>query len=524
MKRCPQCGREYDVTMSYCLDDGSELLYGPAPVADQKTAILSAFDASENATSIFGGAVAAKRNAENSIAVLPFAHLSSDPDDEYFCDGLAEELLNALTKIDELKVAARTSAFSFKGKNVAIAEIARKLGVTSILEGSVRKNGDKLRITVQLVNAADGYHIWSERYDREMKDIFAVQDEIALTVVDALKLKLVGREREAVLKRHTVDPEAYEMYLRGRFHWNKRDAASLKKAVEYFRAAATRDHGFALAFVGLADCYLLLPYVDPASITESLSEAAVYARRALEIDDSLGEAHNSMALVHAFAWDWDAAEKEFRRGIELAPNYPSAKQWYGCHARVTGRLDEAVSMLKRAQELDPLSLIVMANLAEVYLKRGDVDAAEAQCRLAIDTDANWYYARQILSLVMLQQGRTDDARIEAEKSVAQSERLNTPLGMLGFIHARTGKLDEAKLILAELTDLYAAGRATASDIARVYVGMGDNDQAFAWLNRDFESRNSLMPEYLDFPPLDLLRNDQRFDDLMKGIGLTDKGT
>jgi len=260
MKKCPQCGREYDNTMAFCLDDGAELLYGPASRGSRTeepnepaTAILTPLDSAPAPTAILSGS--RPQASTRSIAVLPFAHLSSDPDNEYFCDGLAEELLNALSRIDGLKVAARTSAFSFKGKNANISEIGSALNVNSVLEGSVRKSGNRMRIMSQLVNAADGYQIWSERYDREMKDIFDIQDEITLAVVDALKLKLFDDEKAAVLKHHTRDPEALELYLRGRSYFTKFTPEYFQKAIKCFDQAIAVDPHYASAYAALAECF-----------------------------------------------------------------------------------------------------------------------------------------------------------------------------------------------------------------------------------------------------------------------------
>ena len=280
MKRCPECRRDYyDDSLLYCLDDGSALLEGPSSDNEPATAILyKAALPGDAKTAIFSSD--SRITTPNSIAVLPFAHMSSDEDNEYFCDGLAEELINALTKIDELKVAARTSAFSFKGKDTDISEIAQKLGVKTVLEGSVRRSGDRMRITVQLINAADGYHLWSERYDREMNDIFAVQDEITLAVVEALKVKLLQGERSAILKKGTDDPEAYELYLRGRALWNRRTPADFEKAIGYFEKAIAIDPDYSLAYSGIADCYTLLAYFEAYAPSDLRDRARkVFAER-----------------------------------------------------------------------------------------------------------------------------------------------------------------------------------------------------------------------------------------------------
>src|SRR6185503_3272472 len=292
----------------------------------------------------------------NSIAVLPFINMSADAENEYFCDGLAEELLNALTRIGDLKVAARTSAFSFKGRNTNVSEIGAALNVKTVLEGSVRKSANRLRITAQLINVADGYHLWSERYDREMKDIFDVQDEITLAIVDALKVKLLGDEKQAVLKRHTDDNEAYQLYLKGRYYWNKRTAEGFEKALECFEEAIARDSNYALAYAGLADTHNTRGSYSIVPPKEAFPLAKAAADKALELDDRLAEAHNSRAfLLYMFDWNWSTANEEFQRALELNPDYATAHHWYGWYLIATGRLDEAQREMKRAQRLDSLS-------------------------------------------------------------------------------------------------------------------------------------------------------------------------
>jgi serine/threonine-protein kinase len=323
--KCPKCGREFDVTMSFCLEDGTPL-YDDVDAAEAATLAISV-SSEERDTLRLPDPNDEKQRQGNSVAVLPFTNMSADPDNDYFCDGLAEELTNALAKIDDLKVASRTAAFSFREKNVSMAEIGRDLNVNSILEGSVRKSGSRVRITVQLINAADGFHIWSERYDRDMQDIFEIQDDITLAVVAALKVKLLGVERSAVLRRYTENTEAYQLYLRGKFFWNKRTAADLKQAVEFYNLAIEKDPSYALAFSGLAETYVLFPGYDVAPAIDSMPAAKAAALRALEIDDSLAQAHAAFGFYLAqYEFDLDGSEKEFRRAIELKPDYATAHQ------------------------------------------------------------------------------------------------------------------------------------------------------------------------------------------------------
>ena len=367
MKRCPECRRDYtDETLNYCLDDGTVLVDGPASDEPQ-TAILPVLPSNRSTS----------ETRENSIAVLPFANVSADPENDYFCDGLAEELLNALAKVEGLKVAARTSSFYFKGKNIDVGQIGEALGVTTVLEGSVRRSGNRLRITAQLINTTDGFHLWSELYDRELKDIFDVQEEITLAIVDSLKLKLLGEGRAKVLRRYTENAEAYSLYLRGRFFWNKRTTEGFRQAIEYFEQAIELEPNYALAYSGIADCYNCSGFAYDLGWmrqAEVMSKAKAAAIKALEIDDTLAEAHTSLAYAkHLFDWDWEGSEKLFRLAIALNPNYANAHHWFAHLLIATSRVDEALAESERALELDPLSAVMNTHLGWHYL-HGDVDA------------------------------------------------------------------------------------------------------------------------------------------------------
>src|SRR5437016_6563751 len=322
MKSCPQCNRvETDKALKFCRADGTPLVTAATSEPESATISLPASRLSEETTT-------GRLRVTPSIAVLPFANMSADPENEYFCDGLAEELLNALAKIDNLKVAARTSSFSFKGKNVNVDEIGRALHVNSVLEGSVRKSGNRVRITAQLVNAADGYHLWSERYDREMKDIFDVQDEITLAVVEALKVKLFGQEQAAVLKHHTRNPEAHEFYLRGLSYFIRWTPEFFQKAIESFDQAIAIDPRYASAYAGLAECYTEMSFF--AAPREWMPKAREAARQALEVDDTLCNAHNSLAVIKMYYdRDYAGAEHEFKRAIALDPGSAHVHNWYG---------------------------------------------------------------------------------------------------------------------------------------------------------------------------------------------------
>ena len=324
---------------------------------------------------------------KNSIAVLPFKNMSADPEQEYFCEGIAEELLNALTQVKELRVAARTSAFSFKGKDVDIREIGRTLNVDKVLEGSVRKSGQKLRITTQLVNVEDGYHIWSDQFDREIKEIFAIQEEISLIIVDKLKVKLLKEEKEKLVKRSTDDHEAYDLFLKGRYFWYRRHEGGLQKGLEFFQKAIEKDPLYALAYVGIADSYGSLGIFSFIHPKEAYPRAKAAAKKALEIDPKLGEAYASLGWISMlYDWDWQTAEKEFRHAIKINPDYTPTHLYYSMYLDITGRFDESIDEMKKAQELSPLEPLVNARSGlSLYIARRYKEAFE-QNRKVITND------------------------------------------------------------------------------------------------------------------------------------------
>ena len=523
MKRCPECRRDYyDDTLLYCLDDGNALLEGPASVDEPATAILSGIEQpSEFPTKVLRIAGDAQIDVSNSIAVLPFVNMSTDVDNEYFCDGLAEELLNALAKINDLKVVARTSAFSFKGKNINVNEIGRTLGVNTILEGSVRKSGNRLRIIVQLVNVADGFRLWSERYDRAIRDIFDVQDEITLSVVDALKVTLLGKEKAAVFKRYTDNTEAYQLYLKGRYYLNKWTAEGLTKGIEYFNRTIELEPRFAPAYSGLADCYgslsgeglLLCP-------KEAFPQARSAALKALEIDDTLSEAHCSLALIKLnFDWDWLGAETELKRAIALNPKYVAAYHWYSHYLIVMGRTEESLAISNRALELDPLDLQINSHLGWHYCHAHQSDLAVEQCRKTIEMDSNFHEAHWFLGWAYEQKAIYDKAITEFQKAIAFSGGSARMLAELGHAYGLAGKRAEAEKILDELKELSKQHYVSPYNLALVYTGLGDKDQAFEWLNEACEDRSGLLIYLKTQHSFDSLYDDPRFQEILCRVGL-----
>jgi serine/threonine-protein kinase len=452
-----------------------------------------------------------------SIAVLPFMNMSADKENEYFCDGMVEDLINALTKIKGLLVTARTSAFAFKGKNVDIRKIGRELNVGTVLDGSVRKMGSHLRITVQLINVSDGYHIWTEQYNREMDDIFAIQDEITLAIVEKLKVKFFSGEKAKLVKHYTENLEAYNLYLMGRYYWNKRTAEGFQKGIAYFQQAIDKDPTYALAYAGIADCYNLLGWHDLLPSNEVYPKAKAAAEKALMMDETISEAHASLAYVRMlYDWDWLAAEKEYKRALELNPNYAVAHQWYSEYLAYTGRHDESIAEAKRAQELDPLSLSINHNLGLIYYEARQYDLAIEEYQKTLHMGPNFIVTYNYLGLAYAGKKMYIDAVAKVQKAIDLSER-QSPLfiGTLGIIYSFMGKRDEAEKVLEELLELSRHRYIAPVSIASIYAGLGQKDQAFEWIEKGYEVRDDWMMMLKVDPRLDSLRSDPRFTELLK---------
>ncbi len=458
--------------------------------------------------------------ASPSVAVLPFANMSADEENEYFCDGLAEELLNALAKIDGLKVAARTSAFAFKGKDTNIREIAETLGVKSILEGSVRKSANRLRITAQLINAADGYHLWSERYDREMKDIFDIQDEIAVAVVDALKIKLLGDDKAALLKRHTQSPEAHEFYLRGLSHFAKWTPGDFHKAIENFEKAIAIDPAYASAYAGVADSYTELSFFSFSPI-DARSSARDAANKALQIDPDLAEAHNSVALIKLyFDWDYPAAEAAFKKAIALNPGSAIVHMWYGWFLGLMARFDESLRELRRAHELDPLSGPNNNAIGVVLLWSGQTDRAIEQFKDVLELIPGYPVSNTFLAEAYAAKGDMASAIATIEKTPREAMDPQA-LGTTGYIYAVSGDREKAQKILEEFATRSSNEYVPALNFAQIYSGLGDHENALARMDEARVEGAIWIPFLkvdLKFAPL---RSDPRFIELLRKVGFAD---
>jgi len=456
-----------------------------------------------------------------SIAVLPFVNISAEAENEYFCDGLAEELLNALAKIEALRVAARTSAFSFKGKEADVREIGRKLNVCTVLEGSVRKAGNRLRITAQLVNVADGYHLWSERYDRQMEDIFEIQDEIALAIMAALKIKLLGAEKASVLKRYTENTEAYQLYFKGRYYYGKWNEEGWKKAIEYFKQAIDKEPNYAPAFAMLANSYLNLWWsFGQTAPDESVTKAKAAATKALAIDSALAESHLSLArLKFWYEWDWMEADREFKKAIEINPNYAEAHDEYGLSLAVIGRADEAITEGDHALELDPLSFVSNLNVGWIFWCCGQYDNMHKQGKKLIELEPNFFGGHWLIGSEFWTKGRYEQAISKYQTAVALGGGQNV-LVNLGCLYGIVGERDKAQQVLNELQELSTSRYLLPYSIALVYAGLGEVDRAFEWLEKSYEQREGLLLTFKHTASrIPGFSSDPRLADLLRRIGL-----
>jgi serine/threonine-protein kinase len=464
--------------------------------------------------------------SRTSIAVLPFTNMSADADNEYFCDGLAEELLNALSKIDDLKVAARTSAFSFKGKHVNVAEIAARLGVNHILEGSIRRSGNRLRISVQLVKASDGFHVWSNRYDREMRDLFDVQDEIALAVVGALKVMLFGAEKAALLKRHTDDAAVHDLFLKGRYYANKYSAAGWTRAIAFFQRAVDLQPDHAPAHAGMAVCHGCLWYFGLLPAAQTVPACKTATRRALDIDRTLADAHLPLGIITFFHdWEWARAEQAFKQSVTLNPGNAEALSYYALFLAFEGRVDEALARAQRALEIDPLSPLINMTAGWAYFSSGRADIAWDQAGKLIDIEPDFYGAYWLRGAIRIAEERYQDAVEELQRAVALGGH-PIVVADLGSAYGLAGRREDATAILEQLLETRRRAYVPATCIARVYSRLGETEKAIAWLETAFDERNGEMVFLREeiaaaagADSLTRLGSDPRVNDLLRRMNL-----
>jgi len=455
-----------------------------------------------------------------SLAVLPLDNLSGDASQNYFADGMTDELITDLAQISALRVISRTSVMAYKGARKSLPEIARELNVDAVVEGTVLRSGDQVRITAQLIEAPADKHLWAASYESDLRDTLTLQKKVASAIADQIRINLTPREQAALKNVKVVNPEAYESYLKGRYFWNKRTADGLKVALAYFNQAIEEDPKYAPAYSGLADTYALLGDWQYAVMTpkEAFPKAKAAAIKALELDSALGEAHNSLAFVlDGFDWDLDAGGKEFRRAIELNPGYATAHHWYAWHLSLLGRYDEAISEMRKAENLDPLSLIINADLAELLVLAHSYDESIRQSRKTIEMDPNFALAHNQLAQAYLQKHMYDEAVAELQKAVQLSGDSPTCIANLARAYVASGKGSEAVKLLSDLKKRSNPGYSNASEIAMIYASLGDTDQAMNWLEKGYEERFN--PGVLLRPGFDPLRSDSRFQSLEHRIGL-----
>jgi TolB-like protein/lipoprotein NlpI len=461
---------------------------------------------------------------KNSIAVLPFKNMSADPEQEYFCEGLSEELINALTQIKDLRVVARTSAFSFKDKEIDIREIGHKLNVETVLEGSVRKSGNRLRITAQLINVIDGYHLWSDRFDRDLADVFDIQDEISLAITDKLKLELLGEEQQRLTKRYTEDADSYNIYLKGLFFRRKLREGDIDKSIELFNLAIDRDVNNALAWAGLAYAHMVSCFYAGASPQDVIPLAQKAVTKALELDDQLAEAWEARAAISAYLeWDWENAIKYIKKTIELKPGYAWGYFHLAHHVLYKGQSEESIRIFHKALELDPLNITFHRNLGCISIFIGNVDSAIETLERTLEMDPDFAATHFWLGYAYMKNARYEEAIKEMQKE--KTYRHAYVYSTIGVVYSLMGNKDKARQILDELTEqsqkegLLHKGEVSFYGIARLYFSLEEDDLGFEWLNKAYEARDLEMYYMkVDFL-MDRVRRDPRFISFLKKINL-----
>jgi len=463
-------------------------------------------------------ALSGRRDASR-IAILPFANISPDPADDYFSDGMTDELIAVLSKIGGLRVVARTSVMRFKGEKATANRIGQELKVGSLIEGSVRKSKNQVRITVQLVDTESEEQLWTETYNRNLQDIFSVQSDIAQQVAKALELRLGVRENSAIRREQTQNPEAYSFYLKGRHRWNLRSENEINLAIKYFEEAIGRDPRYALAYAGLADCYSILGYYAFRRPAAVYPQAKELAERALSLNENIAEPHASLGeVLMQYYFDWKRAGSELDRALELNPSYATAHFWRATHHMAVGRTDDSLTQVRKALELDPLSMIILTDAARnLYLARR-YDEAIDQYQKSLEVDPNFSIAHKGLAEVYAQTGKYDEAVSEIERAIALSGRSIFILDDLGYIYARAGKRDDARKVLEDLDRLANDEYVPSYGRAVICAALGNKESAMNWLEKAYEERNFLVYLKVD-PAFDTLRKEEKFLSLLDKMGL-----
>jgi TolB-like protein/Flp pilus assembly protein TadD/tRNA A-37 threonylcarbamoyl transferase component Bud32 len=452
----------------------------------------------------------------DSIAVLPFVNVSGDPNTEYLSDGITDSLINSLSQAPNLRVVPRSVVFRYKGKEIDAQKAGKDLNVRAVLAGRVVQRGDTLSIQTELVDVSKVSQLWGEQYNRKLADIFVVQEEIAKEISEKLRLRLTGEQKKRLTRRYTENTEAYQLYLRGRYHWNQRTNEGLKKSVEEFQQAIEIDPNYALAWAGLAQSYPLFSFYSMLAAKEALPRAKSAATRALEIDDTLAEAHTALAYVmHYYDWDWVGAEREYKRAIALNPNHATAHHWYGLSLAMLGRKQEAVTEAKRARELDPLSLILNNLFGRMCFWARDYDQALEHYRKTLELDPNFRTAQREIGEVYAAKGMYEEAVASFQKALSLAKDDTHVMALLGFTYASAGKKNDARTMLDELRKLSKQRYVSPYDMAIAHAGLGEKDQVFAWLGKAMEDRDNWVVQLKVDPTFDSMRSDPRFQNLLR---------
>jgi TolB-like protein/Flp pilus assembly protein TadD len=453
--------------------------------------------------------------------VLPLKNLSGDPGQEYLADGMTEALIGELGKISALRrVISSTSVMRYKGMDKSLPEIAKELNVSAVVEGSVMLVGKQVRVMAQLIEARKDRLIWTDSYERDLHNILALQRELARVIAKEIKVAVTPEEQARLAEARPVNPEAYQLYLKGRYLWNKRTGEDLKKALEYFEQAIEKDPDYALAYAGLADLYFILPSYLPVPSKEAFMKGKEVALKALEIDDKLAEAHTSLAAITWNFWEWEEAEKEFKRAIELNPGYATAHHWYAYYLMLLGRHDESIKEIKIAQELDPHSLIINTNVGFVLYHARRYDQAIEHFKNRLEMDPDFFYLHYNLGRAYLQKNMYEEAISEFQKAINLTGEYSSGIvASLGYVYAVSGKSSEAMKVISELKELSKREHVSPCLNALIYVGLGQKEQAFKLLEKSFEERDYLLNYLRVNPEFDSLRSDPRFTELLRKIGL-----
>jgi TolB-like protein/tetratricopeptide (TPR) repeat protein len=457
--------------------------------------------------------------SQRSIAVLPLVNISPDSRDEYLSDGITEELINVLGRVETIKVVSRTSTFAYKGKAEDVRRIGEQLNVRTVLEGSLLRLGNKLRITVRLVNVTDGFQLWAQTYERRLKDVFSIQQEVAHHVVDALHPKIMTGPSPPQLQSATQNPDAYKLYLKGRFHWNKRSSEGMVKALQCFRKAAHLDAGCALAYAGMADCYSLLAFYGGLPPHGAFFRAKVAAEKAVKLDNSLAETHTSLAYALMHDWDFDGSAREFETALRINPEHAPARLWRGIYFSVCGQHRRATAEVAKARELEPLSASVTAAAAMAHYFARQFDQATRLLKEALELEPDLVLAHEGLGHVFIQQHSWKNALSQLEAALAQTRFGGSMMAAIAYALARQGNVSRSRAMLKRIIRLEAKGETSAVSVAIAYAGLRDRDNALQWLRRACQQRSGKLVYLKANPIFDDMRSDKRVREILRRIGL-----